>query len=139
MLPHTQFFSSKNYSSIHSEAYLIGFQNVTAEWFARLPLHKPSTNPSQGVKLDFLAFYIIYCLQTLRSPHISIILQQETTNYQYETPFFLLFVCALRQFCNVFFGADAAESAAAVCVARQRGDLGARPHQPARRSYVDAR
>ena len=67
----------------------------------------------------------------LRSPHISIILQQETTNYQYETSLFLLFAFALRQFCNVFFGADAVESAAAVCVARQRGDLGARPHQPA--------
>ena len=139
MLPYTQFFFPKNSSSIYFMGYLIGFQNGTAEWFARQTLHKPFTNHSQGVKLDFIAFYIIYCLQTLRSPHISIILQQETTNYQYETPFFLLFVCAPRLFCNVFFGADAAESAAAVCVARQRGDLGARPHQPARRGHVDAR
>lgn len=93
----------------------------------------------KGMKLDFLAFNIIYCLQTLRSPHISIILQQETTNYQYETPFFLLFAFAPPLLRNVFPGTDAAESAAAVCVARQRGDMGARPHQPARRGYVDAR
>ena len=139
MLPYTQFFFPKNYSSIHSEAYLIGFQNGTAEWFARQTLHKPFTNHPEGVKLDFLAFYIIYCLQTLRSPHISIILQQETTNYQYETSLFLLFAFAPSLLRNVFFGADAAESAAAVCVARQRGDLGARPHQPARRGHVDAR
>ena len=76
MLPYTQFFSPKNYSSIHSEAYLIGFQKEDAEWFARQTLHKPFTNHPQGVKLDFIAFYIIYCLQTLRIPHISIILQQ---------------------------------------------------------------
>ena len=58
MLPYTQFFFPKNYSSIHSEVYLIGFQNGTAEWFALQTLHKPFTHPSQGVKLDFIAFYI---------------------------------------------------------------------------------
>ena len=58
MLLYTQFFYSKNYSSIHSEAYLLGFQNGMAERFALQTLHKPFTNHSQGAKLDFIAFYI---------------------------------------------------------------------------------